>query len=62
MCKIVGGNCIITIHWINRLRFTWGDNFLVTSVTFLTFFENNCSFKLSMGIIVVQHGTSNTKK
>ena len=62
MCKIVGGDCISTVPCIYRLCFTCGDNFLATSITFLTFFEHDCSLKLSIGIIMVHHGTSNIKK
>ena len=62
MWKIVGGNCITTIHCICCLCFTCGENFLATSITFLIFFEHDCSLKPSIGIIMVCYGTSNIKK
>ena len=36
--------------------------FMVFTVTFLIFSENDYSLKLSIGIIMVYDGTSNTKK
>ena len=36
--------------------------FIVYTVTFLIFFENDCSLKLSLEIVIVYNGTSNFKK